>query len=434
MSEVLSNPKLGKLQLLGLFLIWLICGIFGGPVVYLVVPLFVFFMANKRLYLALLLGFFFILILAASRVESLIFAENLRSIYLLLLGGFILFDPLLHPLDKTYKFFIPFFIVALLSLFNSDIVILGFAQTVSYFLIVLVVPTSMNRIYENYADEALKYIIYFGIFVLSIGLVFWGLGIDIAFFSDRYRGIFGNPNGLGIFTMLFFFLLVIINTYHPSLFSKKAKIIFYIIIIVSLLLSQSRSALGATLIFIFFAYFYKISKAIGFLVLLAVIVFSQFIFFHLDDIILALDLDTYLRLNSTNILQSGSGRLVAYEFAWEHIKQNIWIGGGMGYTTQLFHEHAFILNPLGHQGVAHNTYLTIWLDTGIFGLIFFAGAWFLNFMRASMHSYLAYPILFGIIFSISFESWLVSSINAFTIILLIILSLLTNPEFIENNY
>lgn len=430
-TETLAIPKMGKLQMVGMMLIWFIFGLFGGPIIFVVVPISIFFLGHKRMHIGLLLGFFFVLILAANRLNTLGVFEMLRIIYLLFLGAFIVFDSTLRPIDNIYKAFIPFFLIALFWLINSNTVITSFATVVSYFLILFTVPIYLNRIYEYYSDVALEYIVYFGIFILSVGFIFGILGSNIAFLSGRYRGIFGNPNGLGIFTMLFFFLVVVINTYKPFLFSKRKKILFYCVIIITLLLCRSRTALGAVVLFLFFWYFYRISKAIGVLILIGVIISSHLLYANLPEIITFLDLGAYLRVET---LQSASGRLIAYQFAWEHIKQNIWIGGGMGYAENLYRTYQFILNPLGHQGGTHNVYLTIWLETGLIGLIFFVGGWLMNFWRASKQSYLAYPILLAVAFSSFFETWLSSSINAFTIMLIMIITLLTNRKFIGNYY
>lgn len=79
---------------------------------------------------------------------------------------------------------------------------------------------------------------------------------------------------------------------------------------------------------------------------------------------------------------------------------------------------------LGHQGAAHNMYLTFWLDTGLIGLILFLSGLLVTFFRASKRNKLAIPILYAILFSNNYESWLTASLNPFTIQLLFILSIL----------
>jgi O-antigen ligase len=89
------------------------------------------------------------------------------------------------------------------------------------------------------------------------------------------------------------------------------------------------------------------------------------------------------------------------------------------------------LNDLGHQGNVHNSYLTLWLNTGIIGLFLFARGFLLSFIKASKNTRIAFPVMFTVLFSANFESWMTASLNPITIQLLIILTILTSPEFNE---
>jgi len=63
------------------------------------------------------------------------------------------------------------------------------------------------------------------------------------------------------------------------------------------------------------------------------------------------------------------------------------------------------------------------------GLILFSGGWLVNFFRASRFTPMVWALLFGLLLSISVESWLVASLNPFTIVLVIILTLLADENF-----
>jgi O-antigen ligase len=86
---------------------------------------------------------------------------------------------------------------------------------------------------------------------------------------------------------------------------------------------------------------------------------------------------------------------------------------------------------MGHQGNIHNSWLTIWLDTGLIGLILFCVGWLVNFVRAARFTPLVWAVFFGILLSASVESWMVASLNPFTIQLVIILTLLSDERFYE---
>jgi O-antigen ligase len=86
---------------------------------------------------------------------------------------------------------------------------------------------------------------------------------------------------------------------------------------------------------------------------------------------------------------------------------------------------------MGHQGGAHSTYLSMWLNVGIVGLLIFLRSLFLVFIKAAKIAPVSLAILFSVLFSITYESWLVGSLNPFTILLIIIMTLVTEPEIVN---
>jgi hypothetical protein len=96
---------------------------------------------------------------------------------------------------------------------------------------------------------------------------------------------------------------------------------------------------------------------------LATIIVFQLILANLTDILSALGLAKALRADT---LESGSGRLVAWAFAWKHINssfQNFLYGGAFGFDEMLFAWNAKMLISLGHVGGVHNSFLALWLNT-----------------------------------------------------------------------
>lgn len=150
----------------------------------------------------------------------------------------------------------------------------------------------------------------------------------------------------------------------------------------------------------------------------------------LFEIIRYLNLDNFLRVGS---LATGSGRLVAWSFGWQHVQEHFWFGRGFSFTSYLYHMYQGHLAILGNQGNAHNSYLTIWLNTGLIGLITFVAGWFTYFKRAARNNYIAYPLMFVILFSSFIESWLSASLNPYTLQLLMMLALLTDNRFIHSS-
>ena len=127
-------------------------------------------------------------------------------------------------------------------------------------------------------------------------------------------------------------------------------------------------------------------------------------------------------------MEDGSGRYFAWEFAWKHIQDYLVFGGGFANDERIMRKHRLYLERMGHQGGVHNTYLSFWFNFGIVGLLIFLRSFVLIFIKASRLVPLSLGIMFAVMFSITYESWLVSSLNPFTIVLLIIITVVTEEE------
>ena len=380
----------------------------------------------------MLLGFLLMLVLSDSRVDRLHFAANAKEIYIIFLAIFLFLDRnKFTPFNRFYLRFVPFFIVAIFCIFNSpsDYLVNSIQKTASYIFLLFVVPNYVQEAYLNKGKEFYKMLIYLGAVILLFGFVLKFVSPGIVTREGRYEGVFGNPNGLGIFSLLFFLLFAVINDLHPDLFVRREKTIVYGAIIVSIILSGSRGSLFGILIYFIFSYFYKMSPFLGSFVVIVFIAAYSYISANLVGVINSLGLENYLRINT---LEEASGRFVAWRFTWEHIQENFWIGRGFEYTTYLFSipKNVAYLQALGHIGNVHNSYLTLWLDTGLIGLFTYVFAFGSYFIKATRKTRLALPVMYASVFCSFFESWLTASLNPFTIQLFIILAILTSDVII----
>jgi O-antigen ligase len=200
----------------------------------------------------------------------------------------------------------------------------------------------------------------------------------------------------------------------------------FITILGALVLSGSRSALIAVVLFYLFSRFYKFSPFLGFILFIAVSVGAEILSQNLVPIVQALGLSDYFRVET---LEDASGRYIAWEFAWDAIQDNFWLGRGFSFDEWLMRENQDFLNDLGHQGGVHNTYLIIWLNTGIIGLLLFLRGYVVLAIKGAKNSAMAFPLFWMVLFSIMLEPWLAASLNPFTILFLIGLVILTNPLF-----
>jgi O-antigen ligase len=409
-------------QFLIIALVWLITGLYAGPLVFFIVPVSLILMYNKGMHLEIFLGFFFILTLSDSRLVQLGFAANVKNIYLLVIALISLKEmKYLKEQIFFYKYFYAFFIVALVALIFSPTISLSFQKTLSYILLFIFVPNYILYIYQEYGTYFFKSVVFLVTLILILGLIFNFIDPEITNLVGRYRGLLGNPNGLGLYVFIFILLFATLNEHFPNLFGRNEKLFVYCLSFFCLIKCGARASLISTLMFFFFKRFYKISPLFGFVIFITTVFVYQIVSDNLVDIIVNLGLGQQFRVET---LENGSGRIIAWQFAWQEIQNNLFLGKGFSYTEYLFHKNYEYLSRLGHEGMAHNSYLTFWLDTGLVGLISFMIGLMFTFIKAAQKSTLAIPILYSILFSNYYESWLTASLNPFTIQLLFILTII----------
>jgi O-antigen ligase len=267
--------------------------------------------------------------------------------------------------------------------------------------------------------------IYFLVLVLIAGLVLRFVAPDKTIMGGRFHGIFGNPNGLAIFCFLLFLLTAVVNSIEPGLFTWKERVFLFGMIILSLIMSGSRGALAAVVIYLVFNRFFSYSPFLGFVVLVAVVLISEVIGRNLAVLVMALGLEEFFRLRT---LEGGSGRYFAWEFAWEKIQDYLVFGGGFANDETIMRRNYAYLERMGHQGGVHNSYLSMWFNVGFIGLIFYFRSFLLLFIKASKLAPMSLGVMFSVLFSINYESWLVGSLNPYTIMLLIVMTVLSEEE------
>ncbi len=424
-----------NLQFYIILTIWLFAGIYGGVAVFGVIPVMLILMRNKGMYEEIFIGYLFVLILSDSLDDRLLFAKNLKNIYIVFLSILFFFDNNeFQPINKLYKVFFPFFLFSVFTMcfsIGDPFFFTSLQKTISYFLTFLVVPNFIVKLFRDYGVEFLKRFILFCFTALVIGIILKYIAHDIAYIeSGRYRGVMGNPNGLGIVAFLIFIFVFVVNTYYPQLFSRSEKIVFYLVVLLSIYMTNSRNAVLAVLIFYLFQRFYNNSPLLGFVLFLITVFLVEVIGSNISSIIQSLGLGEYFRVNT---LEDGSGRYIAWTFAWNHIQENFFIGKGFGYNEFYMRQHYGELSKLGHQGGIHNSFLTFWMDQGLMGLLIYLNSFILMFFRASKNTKFAFPIMFAISFTAIFESWLVGSLSAFAFLGVSIYTIVYDDDISNSN-
>lgn len=427
------------LNILFILFIWILSAQFSTILSLIIISstFLVLFLKSVTNYFFIL--FFLLLVLSDSRLELLSFATEAKPYAAFIFGFAGVFILIKNHFRQNILiiYFIGFVIAVIFSLFFSDNLLACFQKSLSYILLLIAVPAFISKNLDDYGYDFMKIFIYVFSLILIAGLVFYFFNPDITILDERFRGIYGNPNGLGIACLLFFFLFQTILMKRPSLFTRTEVIIIILLILINLIYSGSRSSLLVLVMYYVFLWSNKISPLFSTIVILFfgigyTIVLSNVLYF-----INLFGLESFIRIET---FENASGRFIAWDFIWEKISSTFSaFGKGIGATEGLYKENYDLLSMLGHQGNAHNSFLTIWYDTGIFGLLGFLVGLVLSFFY-SIKNYKVLPILIGIFISSFFESWLSASLNPFTIIFLIIITLFYynedeehNEEFVEEN-
>ncbi len=401
-------------------LLWVVSGMFLGPVVYGVAIISWFLWLRSDRYTELFIGFLIVLVLSDSLEDNLRFASTLKTFYILFLGLAVLLKRrVIGIFSKVIIPYAPYLFIACLCLLWSPALVTGLQKTVSYGLLFFLVPSIAHYLFTE-RSEFFKVMNYFtGIVLILSFLIFFIFPEVGTSHGGRLRGVFGNPNGLGLFIIVTFLFYQFTQWQDKAILNRFERIALLVLFGAATVLTGSRNALLSILLFYVFEFTFRNFKYLGIVVSVFIIVGLNFILANAIEIIKALSLEEFFRVET---LVEGSGRLIAWQFAWEQIQSQFYLGKGIGFDEYLMRSNAVYLSKLGHEGGVHNTYLIIWLNTGLIGVLAFFGGLFYLFIKASAKTLFAFPFLFTVLFCISFEPWLAASLNPYTIIFLTILT------------
>lgn len=418
-------------QTILILLLWTVCGLISSSLAYFMVPFTVVLLKLRHRYKEIFFGFIFIIILSDQRYYFFAFAKNVKEVYFFLMGVFLLFDrKLFAPLSHFIGPFLGFYAVALFcTLFYPDEYLTSLMKLLAFLLAFLNYPNYTTKLYRDDPKDFLQFFIYFVVFLLGLNLALYFPFSARLSISGRYMGIMGNPNSLGLFCLIFSIFLTIITDIEKDLFTRRQKVFFWLVIILNVLLARSRTTFITFGMFGIFGIAFKRSTLLGLLSVIILFATNFYIVEIITNMANTLGLGEFLRLND---IEKGSGRIVAWLFAWKEINENtFFFGNGFDYTNYYFGINHDKLSLLGHQGNAHNSYLTFWLETGLVGLLFFLYGFTKSFINMSFKTRYAFPAMFAISFSMFFESWFTAGMNPYLIQVLMILVLVDLPRIEE---
>lgn len=422
----------GHWQLVLVMLVWLATGFYLQQAIYALLPLSVFFFKSRDLWPEVLFGMLIVLVISDMQ-KDMFYMLNVfktgKNLYIVAVALILLVETRrFTPLSGVFTVFLPFFMYSVFPLVFSTNLFMSVQKTLSYALMYLVVPNFVLYCYRRQGWEFFRNLIFFMVLILLFGFVLQAMSPKYSHVMGRFRGMFGNPNGMAIYCYLLLMLAAVVNAVNPKLFHWRERVVIFGFILYFLVMSGSRASLASAAIFIIFHRFFAYSALLGFVGLVAMILAVEVVSSNLEAIIIALGLQEYFRLET---LEEGSGRYFAWDFAWGHIQKYFVFGGGFANDETIMRRYRLYLESQGHQGGVHNTYLSMWLNMGIVGLLIFLRSLFLLFYKASKLVPMSQAIMFSVFFSLMYESWLIGSLNPYTIVLLMIMTVVTEPEIVQ---
>lgn len=411
---------------------------FAGTLVALIITLLI---VKAEKWSLLIVFFFAILTFSDSRLGMFSFSNMVKPVLTLLLGLLALFFYSKSTgAPRLFRSFAPFILCAAYGLLYSPMLEVSAQKALSYGMIIILVPLFAFMSYKKDKLRFLENIIFFIMMVMALGLILSRVFPGEMYLVGRFRGLLGNPNGLGLFITNGFLLFQLVRQKSPSLFSLNFRRVFMTLVFISLIMSGSRQSMMVVLIFYSMSYIFKYSNWLGFISFLLLAFGFEFLIGQIPIVTKLLGLDKTLRVEDIEQIREGSGRAISWAFAWKEIQVDYFAARGLHYTTYIFQYWREEFRALNHMGNAHNSYLTVWLDTGIQGAVALFGGVIYQFIRLSKSNYTALPILCGLAFSFMYESWFAASLNPYTIVVFLIISTMyivedekKNSQKIENN-
>lgn len=425
-------------QFILILTIMYILGVWGGPLIYPVYPLFLFLFGLRGRYFELLIIAVWTLMLADyvpvenATIDDLKWAKTLKPLVPLTLFMFFIRDRhSFKPYPKLFGYFIPFLLVVTYGLTDSINLQVGIQKTISFVLMYLTIPLFVLILHRRDKERFWKALLTFIIGMLSIGIVLRFAAPDIAMKVGRFKGVLGNPNGLGVFLNLTFILWVLIRKFELATFTKKENLYIIFVILISLIWTGSRNGMMSVFLFYVMYKMIQINWFLSLVMLAGILTFNDQLFIVFVGVVEFFGLQGFFRIDS---IEAGSGRSIAWAFAWQELQDFFFVGGGFGHDEHIMRPNYKWLSMKGHSGGVHNSYLSLWMDSGILGVVAYFGAIFAIIGRAMRHNYLIIAFISSVAFNMFFESWLVASLNPFTIIYLIILTIfvsnLTGQDYV----
>jgi hypothetical protein len=412
------------------FFFCLILGIINPYLSIIPVTLVTIYYGYKSQYTELFLFFLLVLIFADNRASLEAGMKMNRIIGIVLITFFTLTSKYFKssPFLKNIKWLIPFWICLLISWFFSpaEIKIQSFLRTISYGLLPLTAFGLFIPFFQE-QPKRIKEIINLSIVVIIMGFLLYliapqyvqSVGEDNQL---RISGLLGNANGLAIFST--FFSIIAWFAYKKlGMYTRNEYILLFLLFLMSILISGSRTSLVVFILFHGLTYI-NTRKGINrfmlkyFIIPIFILSFTSVGISYIKE---SSVLSSRARLET---LETLGGRLIGWQWGYQQVSKALWFGKGLMYDSSVY-QISFSQEMRSIQrglNAAYSGALALLLDTGAIGAFFFI-IFFIGLFKQFKDKKLILPVLAGFILSFIFESWIMASLQPFTILFYTIIGL-----------
>lgn len=390
-----------------------VSGIVAIPIVVL---LMAWHLANKRVAEALVF-LLILLILADSREWFMQPAKGLRLPAIGILAAYSAAMAARIGVSPMIYWFLPFIAVAMLAAPRGGQTALALSKTLSYLLVIGVVVQYGTRLVRDRCWEVARAVERLIAYANWAGLTLIIFAPSIAIFAGmRFRGIMGNPDGVGVLaTLTLPFQLAMLDHEEPR--RKRWIKLAILATVLSAILSGSRGALVGMALIPLARWVargrWPLKMAAG---VLAVGLFVGGLkAINSADQIALTNAGTALRAET---LASGGGRFFAWQYAMEYINSSPVIGRGFAFDELVFsddYRDVIFTERGGHQGGIHNGYLGLALNTGYLGLALYL-LFVAVFVYRTRQWVAVAPLIAAGAWSSIVEGWVTASLNAYTLL------------------
>lgn len=402
-----------------------------NPILSLVPALLViFYLGTKNHIIELFLFFLLILIFADNRAGLEAGMRVNRIVGVVIITFFTLTSSYFKNSSflKNIYWLVPFWISLIISSFfsPSEIRIQVVLRTISYFLLPLTVFGLFTPFFQKHPRQ-LKKLIRLSIIVIISGFLLFliaphyvqSIGEDN---QIRISGLLGNANGLAMFCS---FISMIAWFTHKKLYlySRNQYILLFFFFLLGILISGSRTSLGVFILFHGLVYINsrkRNSRYILKYLMIPIIIFG-FTSFGISLIKKSNLLSSRVRFET---LETFGGRLIGWDWGYQQVPKSFWFGKGLMYDSYIY-QNSFSPKVRSIErglNAAFSGVLALLLDAGVIGAFFFI-IFFIGMFKQFKDKKILLPFILGFVLSFILESWIMASLQPFTILFYTIIGL-----------